>query len=30
MPSLAGYDEYTSSLYKEKFGVAPPQDFKDA
>jgi len=29
MPSLAGYDDYTSSLYYQKFGVAPPQNYND-
>lgn len=29
MPSLAGYDEYTVGLYKKKYGVEPPTDYKD-
>jgi uncharacterized lipoprotein YddW (UPF0748 family) len=29
MPSLAGYDEYTKGLYREKYGVEPPTDYKD-
>jgi len=29
MPSLAGYDNYTSSLYNQKFGIAPPQNYND-
>jgi len=29
MPSLAGYDNYTSSLYKAKFLKDPPTDILD-
>jgi len=29
MPSLAGYDNYTSSLFEEKYGKAPPADFNE-
>ncbi len=29
MPSLAGYDNYTSSLFKQKYGKNPPVDYND-
>jgi uncharacterized lipoprotein YddW (UPF0748 family) len=29
MPSLAGYDNYTSSLYKAKYGKEPPSNNND-
>ena len=29
MPSLAGYDNYTSALFKAKYGKAPPTDYNE-